>query len=57
MHYVETSVKENKNVTEAFDWLADAIYLQEARAKRPTSFNLQDGGKKKETKNNGKCCK
>ncbi len=51
MTYIETSVKENVNVVEAFDSLAKKIYSQEHDLKKTQSFLLKSKGVEKR-----KCC-
>ena len=40
IHYIETSVKLNKNVNDVFDWLARKIYEQQNSFTKSKSFAL-----------------
>lgn len=53
-HYIETSVKLNQNVNEAFEWISSQIYDYDQKPKIE-SLSLNQGNKSNQNSQGG-CC-
>ncbi len=54
-HYIETSVKLNQNVNEAFEWISSHIYEYDQKPKTE-SLSLNKLGNKSNQNSHGGCC-